>query len=203
MFPYKFMSIDNLNYEGAVPAKSFYDNISDIDYKLLVDDFKDKNWNFKAELLKYMKNDIVALYQIIEHFSLIMYELENLNITSVSTISSNALKIFLSNYFNKNKTPIHLPRHANYLDIKNAYFGGRVEVFKGYVENIYIYDVVSLYPFSMLKDLPVGCISRSTDTNLDNYFGFCLASVNVPRGIKAPILPFRKENGGLIYPTGN
>jgi len=202
-FPYRFMTIDKLNYEGKLPDKSFYENISDLDYHKLVDEFKDRNWNLKDELLKYMKKDIVSLYQIIDKFSEEMYELENLNITSVSTLSSIALKTFLTNYYNKKKTPIHIPRHKNYLDIKNAYFGGRVEVFKGYVENIYIYDVVSLYPSCMLKDLPIGNISISTDTDIDNYFGFCYASVNVPKGIRAPILPFRLENGGLIYPTGN
>jgi len=150
-----------------------------------------------------MKNDIVALYEIIDIFSKNMFELENLNITSVSTISSLSLKSFLSNYYDKNLTPIHIPRHDNYLDIKNAYYGGRVEVFKNYSENIYIYDIVSLYPSCMLKDLPIGEITKSTDTNLDNYFGFCFASVNVPKGVIAPILPFRKEDGRLIYPTGN
>jgi hypothetical protein len=203
IFPYKFLSINKLNYEGKLPDKSFYENITESEYNKLVAEFKDINWNLKVELLKYMKNDIVGLYEIIDKFSEVMYELENLNITSVSTLSSISLKIFLSNYYDKNKTPIHIPRHANYLDIKNAYFGGRVEVFKGYVENIYIYDVVSLYPYCMLKDLPIGCLSKSTDTNLDNYFGFCYVSVNVPKGIKAPILSFRKDNGGLIYPTGN
>jgi hypothetical protein len=52
-----------------------------------------------------------------------------------------------------------------------------------------------LYPSIMLKDLPIGCLIESTT----NYFGFCYASVNVPEGIKAPVL--RKENGGLIYPS--
>ena len=203
-FPYKFMTIDNLNYEGKLPDKSFYVNILDLDYHNLVDEFEKKNWNLKNELLKYMKNDIVALYQIIDKFSETIFELENLNITSVSTLSSISLKTYLSNYYNKNKTPIHIPRYANYSDIKHAYFGGRVEVFKGYVENIYIYDVVSLYPYCMLKNIPIGNISKSIDTNLDNYFGFCYVSVNVPKGIKAPILPFRKIDGtGIIYPTGN
>ena len=35
-FPYKFMTIDNLNYDGKLPDKSFYDNISDLDYQKLV-----------------------------------------------------------------------------------------------------------------------------------------------------------------------
>ena len=202
-FPYLFLRTDNINYEGKLPDKSFYDNISDFEYNKIADEFKDKIWILKDELLKYMKNDIVSLYQIIDKFSKEMYELENLNITSVSTLSSIALKTYLTNYYNKKKSPIHIPRHENYQDIKNAYFGGRVEVFKGYVENVYIYDVVSLYPSCMLKDLPIGNISRSTDSNIDNYFGFCYASVNVPKGIRAPILPFRSDNGNLFYPTGN
>jgi DNA polymerase type B, organellar and viral len=202
-FPYFFMRTDNINYEGILPDKLFFDNIPELEYKKIADEFKDKKWNLKDELLKYMKNDIVSLYQIIDIFSQEMYELENLNITSVSTLSSITLKTYLTNYYNKKKTPIHIPRYANYIDIKNAYFGGRVEVFKGYAENIYIYDVVSLYPYCMLKDLPIGIISSSMDSNIDNYFGFCYASVNVPKGIRAPILPFRMENGGLRYPTGN
>lgn len=126
------MNIDNLNYEGKVPAKTDFYNISDIEYKQIVDEFKNKHWNLKVELMKYMKNDIVALYQIVDRFSQDIFELENINITSVSTLSSLSLKTFLTNYFYNKKCPIHIPRHANYLDIKNAYFGGRVEVFSSY-----------------------------------------------------------------------
>lgn len=202
-FPYSFMRIENILYEGKLPDKSFFDNIPELEYKKMVDEFKDKKWVLKDELLKYMKNDIVSLYQIIDIFSQEMFESENINITSVSTISSITLKTYLTNFYNQNKTPIHIPRYANYKDIKNAFFGGRVEVFKGYAENIYIYDVVSIFPFCMLKDLPIGNIISSTDNNLDNYFGYCYASVIVPKNIRAPILPYRLENGSLIYPTGN
>jgi DNA polymerase type B, organellar and viral len=85
-FPYLFMRTDNINYVGKVPDKSFYDNI--FDYNKIVGEFKNKNWILRDELLKYMKNDIVALFQIVDRFSQDMYELENLNITSVSTISN-------------------------------------------------------------------------------------------------------------------
>jgi DNA polymerase type B, organellar and viral len=34
-FPYRIMKIYNLNYEGALPDKSFYDNISDLEFKNL------------------------------------------------------------------------------------------------------------------------------------------------------------------------
>jgi len=98
-----------------------------------------------------------------------------------------SLKSFLTNYFDINKCPIHIPRQPNYFYIKIAYFGGRVEVFSYYAKNIY--NVVSLYPFCMLKELPIGNLIKSTDNNLDNYFGFCYVSVKVPanEGLRAPI----------------
>lgn len=54
-FPYTFMRTDNINYEGQLPDKSFYENISDLEYTKFADEFKDKKWILKDELLKYMK----------------------------------------------------------------------------------------------------------------------------------------------------
>ena len=41
----------------------------------------------------------------------------------------------------------------------------------------------------MLKELPIDNLIKSTDNNLDNYFGFCYVSVKVPanEGLRAPI----------------
>lgn len=202
-FPYRFMTLDKLNYSGLVPNQSYYENISDDDYQSIVSNFQDSPWILRTELLKYMMNDVVALYQLLDIFSEELYDLENLNITDVSSISSAALKSYLSHYYNDIKTPIYIPRHNNYLELKNAYYGGRVEVFKGYAEQVFIYDVVSLYPSVMMKSIPTGELIKSTDTHLDSYYDFCYATVNVPLNIKAPVLPFRNESGGLIYPTGN
>ena len=41
----------------------------------------------------------------------------------------------------------------------------------------------------MLEDLPTGDCVVSNNTNLNNYFGYCYASVNVPKNVIAP-----KEN---------
>jgi len=49
----------------------------------------------------------------------------------------------------------------------------------------------------MIKDLPYGPLINSSDTNLNNYFGYCYASVNIPKEVIAPILPFRTDNVGL------
>lgn len=141
----------------------------------------------KNELLIYMKNDIDVLFEIIDIFNAEMFDLENIDITKVSLISSTALKTYLTNYYDVQHHPIHIPKHDDYLDIKQAYFGGRVEVFKGYAENVYIYDLVSLYTSIMLKDLPYGPLINSSDTNVNNYFGYCYASVNVPKDVIAKI----------------
>jgi hypothetical protein len=50
--------------------------------------------------------------------------------------------------------------------------------------------------------MPTGDIIISTDSVLDNYFGYCYVTVNVPDNIKNPILPFR-YNGLLYYPVGS
>jgi hypothetical protein len=55
----------------------------------------------------------------------------------------------------------------------------------------------------MLNDMPIGNIIKSTDTNLDNYFVFCYAKVNVPTEVKKPILPFRDDFGNVYNPVGN
>jgi hypothetical protein len=38
--------------------------------------------------------------------------------------------------------------------IKKGYYGGIAEVYKPYGENLYYYDVNSLYPYTALNDMP-------------------------------------------------
>jgi hypothetical protein len=102
-------------------------------------------------------------------------------------MSSLVLKIFLTNYYDEDKTPIYIPIYKQYLDIKNGYYGGRVEAFKTYGEDLHMYDVNSLYPHVMLKDMPIDQMYKSSDPNLDNYFGFCYATVNIPKNVNKPV----------------
>jgi hypothetical protein len=152
---------------------------------------------------KYIHNDVKSLYEVIEKFNNEIYELESVNVNDVVSISSLALNIFLTNYYDANKNPIHISKYKQYKEIKTCYFGGRVEVFKTYGEDLYIYDVNSLYPFVMLMDAPTGNSIKSTDPNLDNYFGFCYATVEVPDTIYNPLLPFRDVVGNTYNSVGN
>jgi hypothetical protein len=40
--------------------------------------------------------------------------------------------------------------------IRRGYYGGHTNVYIPYGENLHYYDVSSLYPFSMLQDMPGG-----------------------------------------------
>jgi hypothetical protein len=148
-------------------------------------------------------NDLKSLYEIIDKFSNEIYDIERYDITESVTLSSLSFNIFLTNYYDEKNKPIFIPKFNQYKEIKSAYFGGRVEVYKTYGEDLYIYDVNSLYPSVMLKDMPIGNIIKSTDTKLDNYFGFCYANVTVPLSVKNPVLPFRNEYGEVYNPVGS
>jgi hypothetical protein len=206
IFPYKFVNKNNLNYIGEFPEYNyFYDNFNQESYEKYLESsnkYIKNKWNLRKETAKYINNDVQSLYEITQNFGKKIYELEKINITDVVSISSLALNIFLTNYYDPIKTPIYIPRKKQYDEIKESYFGGRVEIFKTYGENLYIYDVNSLYPYVMLQDMPVGKIIKSSDTILENYFGFCYATVTVPYNTYNPILSYRDEFGNVFNPVG-
>jgi len=207
LFPYKFVSENKLDYEGELPLYDNFDptlkNLKKYEkYEALVEEFKDKDWNLIEETKRYVNSDVESLYKIIDKWSKEIYEMERINITDVVSISNLALKIFLTNYYDPDKTPFHIMRHKQYKEIKESYYGGRVEVFKTYGENLYYYDVNSLYPYVMLQDMPIGNATLSTDPDLNNYFGFCYVTVKVPENTYNPILPYRDDEGNIYNPTG-
>jgi hypothetical protein len=93
--------------------------------------------------------------------------------------------------------------------LKQSYFGGITEVYKGKGFNINSYDVNSLYPFAMVNNpMPVGQPTHfSGDISLKNKdaFGFFKVKVSAPEGLNKPTLPFRleTENGiRTVFPVG-
>lgn len=74
-----------------------------------------------------------------------------------------------------------------------------------YGKNLHHYDVNSLYPTQMCKELPLNplnYIANMKDIKLDDFFGFCLVKVQTTRNIKIPLLPYRNKEGIIIFPTG-
>jgi hypothetical protein len=85
--------------------------------------------------------------------------------------------------------------------MRNAYYGGVVEVFKNEGTNLKYYDVTSLYPFAMLNDMPTGNMLFSTDPNINNYFGIVFVTVDTsgldPNYLNYPLLPHKID--GRMY----
>ena len=60
-FTYKFAIEDNLFYQGIAPPISYYEDIKKEHYETL----KTPYWSFKDETIKYLKNDLCSLFEIV------------------------------------------------------------------------------------------------------------------------------------------
>lgn len=203
-FPYTFVNENTLNYIGDKPLIKYYENIPENDYDLI----PNKNWSLKENTLKYLKMDLQSLYEVIILFRDKIIKDENVDPISVITLPSLAMKIWKKNYYKENN--IYTIKNALRYDIKRAFFGGICEVYNRYSKkDLYIYDINSSYPSSMLKPLPVGQPKLSSDTCLENYnCGFVFAKIETPKDekgnyieLKYPPLPYKTKTK-VINPIG-
>lgn len=91
--------------------------------------------------------------------------------------------------------------------IRSGYYGGHSDAYIPYGDNLYYYDVNSLYPYIMKSfPMPLGAPvwhSQLEDNDLDNLYGFIEAYVECPENMKRPFLPYREKNTKtLLFPTG-
>jgi hypothetical protein len=133
-----------------------------------------------------------------------IFNVEKIDITKLQTNSAISFKIFRTNYLNGSKLPIIKGLAHN--DMRNAYYGGVVEVFRNEGHNLKLYDVTSLYPFAMLNDMPTGNMLFSTDPSINNYFGIVFVTVDTtglePKYLNYPLLPHR-INGRMYNLLGS
>ena len=130
----------------------------------------------------------------------------NIDMTKCLTISKLAYEIFNKDYYMENDNPIPLINKKNiYNDIKLGYYGGMTEVYKPYGENLYYYDVNSLYPYVSLNDMPGLECSKleyiNTNKSIDELFGFFYCDIEVCENKYLGILPVKIDTGN-IYPVG-
>ena len=163
--------------------------------------------SMKKNLLDYMKQDILLLGGVMQKAQEIYWKVYKVDIESKITLSSLALSIFRMKYYDASNWPIHIPNKNEDSFIRSAYYGGHTDVYKPYGEDLYYYDVNSLYPFVM-KEFPMpGGVpvwhGNLDGQDLDSMFGFIEAYVVCPKTIKKPFLPYRdNKNQTLIFPTG-
>jgi len=161
----------------------------------------------KEELIDYMKQDIRLLGGVMQKAQEIYWELYKVDIESKITLSSLALCIYRMKYYDASNWPIHIPSRNEDTFIRRGYYGGHADTYIPYGENLYYYDVNSLYPFGNKEfDMPGGVPvwhGNLEGKDLDSLFGFIEAYVVCPKTIKRPFLPFRDKNDTQLFPTGS
>lgn len=122
------------------------------------------------------------------------------------TIASQAMNIFKANYLDKE----YVVHHSSILKEQfEGYYGGRTEAFcrgKLKKEHHYkLYDINSLYPFCMLKEMPDTNTLRITYKNvltyINNFHGMSRVTISCPE-MEYPLLPFRTKSK-LLFPIGS
>jgi hypothetical protein len=191
-----------MNYIGPVPDIKYFKDITINEYNEYIND-RNNIWDFKNELLNYNMIDCIALYEILIKFNQLIFEKFSLNVFNYPTLPSLAFNIYRSSFMNEYKIP-KIGGKMLY-DIKKSYTGGATEMYKPYGENLYHYDVNSLYPTSMFRyDMPIGNIKHFIGNILEiinNPFGFFKCKITSPEHLNNPILQIRYSNR-TVSPLG-
>ena len=204
IFPYNFINDKfnnniNLNYIGKVPGIKYFINLTLDQYNEYKQNFLN-NWSLKNETINYCLQDCISLYQVIDKFNTLIFNKFNLNVNNFPTLPSLAFGIYRAHYLKDYKIPLIIGQIFN--DIKLSYTGGSTDMFKPFGENIFRYDVNSLYPYVMKTFLmPVGNIKFFEGNILDiepNAFGFFKCIITAPKDIKHPILQTKFDTGNGI-----
>nr|YP_009744359.1 hypothetical protein [Xylaria hypoxylon]QIE13215.1 hypothetical protein [Xylaria hypoxylon] len=199
-FPYKFVNKNTLNYIGVTPDYDYWKDLPYNEYEKIQRNL----WDLKEECLLYLKKDLLSLLEIMNKFNKYIYQKFDTQMTESLTISRLSLNIYLKHYLNKSNIPII--KDNLYNEIKKAYYGGVTEVYKPYGENLFYYDVNSLYPYASLNPM---CGNQYTyiesfnndGLDLNNLFGFFYCSIEASDNYFG-LLPV-KNNNGLIMPLGS
>jgi len=162
-FPYSFINEANVDYSyiGPMPEFKYYGKINESEYNQLQLKLKSKSknigkWDLKKETIKYCEQDCKTLYYAIKEFSKLIYFEFRTDISQTPTVSSLAFKVYRALFFQEKKK-IPVLKGLVYDFIYQAYYGGAVDSYIPFGENIKGYDVNALYPTSMKNNLmPVG-----------------------------------------------
>jgi DNA polymerase elongation subunit (family B) len=180
LFPMGLLTQENtgigLNYVGELPVSFFADGYTQEEIDNYSKNFKSGNWSFRLESIKYCEQDCKSLYDIVNKFNLLMFNLYGININKYPTISSLTFGAFRANHLNDDT--ISQLTGTIYRDIKKSYTGGTVDMYIPEGENLYSYDFNSLYP-SVMAEFPM--------------------PISDPLYFEGDIREFNKEAQGVFY----
>lgn len=136
---------------------------------------------------------------------------QQFNVGMRLTTSANAKAVWQTSFIDE---PIYINHHVDEL-FRGAYYGGRTEVFNnGLIPHVYYYDINSMYPANMVKDMPDPNTFR-TGGSIANYpnmktmetalrkalidkEGYASCKMEAPKGLHIPLLPMKRDK--LIFP---
>jgi len=156
------------------------------------------------EFKQYSLQDSKALFDCLKIAQLLYITNYKVDITSIVSSPSLSLKIFIQKFLNSD---ISILKGSVDRFVRKSYFGGHTDIYKKYIKKGKYYDINSLYPFAMLKQMPnqLRQIHKNMDNiNLNDFFGFIKCEIITPDNILKPILPYKDCNSNrTIYPIGN
>lgn len=212
IYPYSFVNNPDvkLNYKGPIPEFKYYDGITIEQYNEI---YKSKYlFDLEYETKFYCELDCIVLYKVLKVFSKQIFELFSLDINKYPTLPSLAFAIYRSNFM-KDDFRIPLIDGSTYNDLKKAYTGGMVDVYKPTNDantKVNSYDVNSLYPFSMKEfNIPIGTPKYfEGDISLidPKAFGIFEVEIETPTDLKYPVLQTKVQTDSgnrTIAPLGN
>lgn len=143
------------------------------------------------EAKKYLYNDVMGLYELL----LIYYsKFDNVKVTLPQQTLDEFKKTFDVSRILIDK------KYDKRFHV--GYYGGRCDVFKRYGNDLYCYDVNSMYPYVMKNNkYPIGapyCVSNYEK----NKLGIWRINWLCPLDLYIPILPYRQKNKKLIFGVG-
>jgi hypothetical protein len=158
-------------------------------------------------VIEYLEHDCIGLYEVLDKFK---KEILNIGGDLGLTIASTSLKTFTRSY---QKKPFFMCSKTMNDELRNAYFGGRTEIFRMIApvkdDYYYYYDINSLYPFVMKKypypiSRPIVINNPDTLIYMEND-GITNAKVNAPTDLYIPVLPAKiklKSDNKLMFVVG-
>ena len=168
----------------------------------------------KTLVLEHNKQDVKALFEIMQKVRTALYEIVNVDILNCVSIASSALKAFRKNTTLKTVNPFLFEKKEKGKRLKyelskyeaefcrKGYYGGRTEVFDlSLQKNVCYFDKVSLYPYCLFAfDYPLGKAYWETNPHTLNQhidsldkLGMIFARIEQTYNDYYPILPFREE----------
>jgi len=132
--------------------------------------------SMEKEIKEYFSQDVRLLAAIMLKGKDIFWNMCQIDFLNLLTLSSLALTIFRMEHYDVQRVKIHIPNEGEDQFIRRAYFGGRTDVFQPYGEDLYYYDVNSLYPYIM-KEYPMPAskpewMDNLQDTPIENLLWF-------------------------------